>query len=58
MEIVPACDHTVHMVFLVLHRTEQDWILQIHHLGHTATRWTKQFLLSVSRTIDDIVGRT
>ena len=34
VEIIPARDHAVHVMFLVLHRPEQHGIFQIHHLRH------------------------
>ena len=56
-EIIAARDDTVHVVFLILHGTEQNRILQIHHLGNTAAFWAKQFALRRSWALDHFVGR-
>ena len=37
-EVVAPRHHALHVVFLILHRAEQDGIGEIHHLGHAAAR--------------------
>ena len=34
VEIIPPGHHTVHVVFLILHRAKQDRVFQIHHFRH------------------------
>ena len=56
-KVVAPRDHALHVVFLVLHRAEQDGIGQIHHLGHAAARGAEENALRLGGAVDDVVGR-
>jgi hypothetical protein len=45
VEIVAAGHDAVHVMLLVLHRAEQDGILQVHHFRHAAAFGPEQFAL-------------
>src|SRR5262245_43444138 len=55
IEIISARDHSVHVVLLVLDRTEQNWIFQIHHFRHTAAFWPEELTLGRCWTINCLV---
>ena len=57
VEIVAARHHAVHVVFLVLHRAEQDGIFQVHHFRHAPAFRAEQFALRGRGAFDDVVGR-
>ena len=56
IEIIPAGHHTIHVVFLILHRTQKHWILQVHHLGNTPALGAEEFTLCLSGAIYLIIG--
>ena len=56
-EVVAARDDAVHVVFLILHRTEEDGVRQIHHLGHAAAGGSKENALRFRRAVDDVFRR-
>ena len=56
IEIVAARDDTIHVVFLILHRAEEDWVFEVHHFGDAAALWAKEFALGWSGAIDDVSG--
>ncbi len=53
-KIVPAGRHALHVVLLVLDRTQQHGIGQVVHLRHPPTRRTEQRTLRLGRTLDDV----
>ena len=56
-KVVAARHDALHVVFLVLHRTKQDRVGQVHHLGNAAARRSKQHALRFRRAVDDVIGR-
>ena len=55
-EVVPARDHALHVVLLVLHRSEEHGIRQVDHLRHTPAARTKEDALAFRRAVDDVFG--
>ena len=58
VEIVASGHHAVHVVLLVLHRPEQDRILQVHHLWHTAARGAEQLALRLGGAVNRVIRCT
>ena len=56
-EVVAPRNHAVHVVFLILHRAEEDGIGQVHHLGNAAAGGSKEGALRRGGAVDDVVGR-
>ena len=56
-KVVAPRHDALHVVFLVLHRPEQDGVGQVHHLGNAAARGSKQNALRLGGAVDDVVGR-
>ena len=56
-EVVAAGDDALHVVLLVLHRTEKHGIGQVDHARHAAALRAEQHALALGRTLDDVVGR-
>ena len=57
VEVVPAGDHTIHVVLLILNRAEQNRMLQVHHLRQAAAGRTEELLLCRCGAVDSVVGR-
>ena len=58
IEIVAPGDDAVHVVLLVLHRTEEHRILQVDHRRHPAPSGTEEQPLGFCGALDDVVGST
>ena len=43
------------MVLLIVHRAEQDGILEIHHFRHTTAAWAEEFALRGRGAVDHVV---
>ena len=56
-EVVAPRHDALHVVFLVLHRPQQNRIGQVHHLGNAAPRRPKQNALRLGRAVDNVVRR-
>jgi hypothetical protein len=56
-EIVAPRDDALHVVFLVLHRTQEHRILQVDHRRHAEPLRTEQQSLALGGARDQIVGR-
>ena len=55
-EVVAPRHHAVHVVFLVLHRPQQNGIGEVDHLGHAAAGGSKQHALRLGGTLNDVLG--
>src|SRR5208337_5233051 len=55
-EVVAPRNHTVHVVFLVLHRAEKDGIGEVHHFGDAAARGSEENALRLGGAVDDVFG--
>ncbi len=55
IEIVPARYGSVHMMLLILHRTEQYRVFQVHHLRYTSALRSEEFALRFGRAINLII---
>ena len=58
VEVVAACDDAVHVVLLVLYRTEQHRVLEIDHRRHPTPGRTKEQTLRLGGRFDRVIGRT
>ena len=47
----------LHVVFLVLHRPEQDGVGEVHHLGNAAAGGSEENALRFGGAVDDVFGR-
>ncbi|MCG3162480.1 MAG: hypothetical protein JMDDDDMK_03735 [Acidobacteria bacterium] len=56
-EVIAPGDNALHVMLLVLNRTEQHRILQINHRRHAAAARAKESPLAFGRAINDVVGR-
>ena len=56
-KVIATGDDSLHVVFLILHRAEQDGIGEIHHLGNATAGGSKENALRFSGTVDDVFGR-
>ncbi len=56
-KVVAPGHHALHVVFLVLHRPQQDRVGQVHHLGNAPARGSKEHALRFGRALDDVIGR-
>ena len=56
VEIIAACDHAVHVVFLVLDRAEQERIFQVHHFRHAPAMRAKEFALGGRGAVNFVIG--
>ena len=56
-EVVAPGDDALHVVFLVLHRAEEDGVGEVHHLGNAAAGGSKEDALRFGGTVDDVFGR-
>ena len=56
-EVVAPRHHALHVVFLVLHRAEQNGIGEVHHLGDAAAGGAEENALRLGGAVDDVVGR-
>ena len=57
-EVVAASDDAIHVVLLILDRSDQGRVGEINDLGDTATGRAEEDLLGLGRAFDDVVGRT
>ena len=55
VEIIPAGDDAVHVVFLVLDGPEEDRVLEVHHLRDAAAPGAEEFALGGRGAIDLVV---
>ncbi len=56
-KVVAPRDDALHVVFLVLHRAEQDGVGEVHHLGNAAARGSEENALRFGGAVDDVIGR-
>jgi hypothetical protein len=54
-EVVPARHHALHVVLLVLHRTEEHRVGEVDHLRHATARRAEQDALALGGTFDDVL---
>src|SRR2546426_12370732 len=57
-EVVPAGDDALHVMLLVLNRTEEHGVREIDHARDAAAPGTEENTLALGRTVDHVVGRT
>jgi hypothetical protein len=57
VEIVAARHDAVHVMFLVLHRAEQQRVLQVHHFRHAAAFRAEEFALRGRGAINHLIRR-
>src|SRR5436190_16991557 len=55
IEIIASRYHAVHVVLLVLHRAEENWILEVHHFRHAAPLGAEQLALGRSWAVNELV---
>ena len=55
-KIVAPSRYAVHVVFLILHRTQHHGMLQVDHSRHTPACGAKQDTLGFGRTFDNVIG--
>src|SRR5688572_31390088 len=56
VEIVPAGDDAVHVMLLILHGSEENWIPEIHHLRNASPGRAEELALGRSGALDLIVN--